>query len=273
MTAARVAVVLARGMGRRMRESDEAAPLDEAQQHAAAAGHKAMMPVGAAGRPFLDYVLSALADAGCTEAVLVVAPDADAVRARYATVPGARLRVTWAVQEEATGTAHALLAAAPSVGDRPFLVVNADNLYPETVLHALVDAEGPALPGFVRSALVRESGFPAERVAQFAVLDVDAHGWLTGIHEKPDPARLAAAGADGLISMNVWRFDARIFDACRRVPRSVRGEYELPEAVALAVAGGLRVRVLPAAGAVIDLSRRADVARVRARLAAVEPRW
>ena len=31
--------------------------------------------------------------------------------------------------------------------------------------------------------------------------------------------------------MNVWRFDARIFAACRDVPRSVRGEFELPEAV------------------------------------------
>ena len=36
--------------------------------------------------------------------------------------------------------------------------------------------------------------------------------------------------------MNCWRFDARIFDACRDVPRSARGELELPEAVGLAVA-------------------------------------
>ena len=28
--------------------------------------------------------------------------------------------------------------------------------------------------------------------------------------------------------MNCWRFDARIFDACRDVPRSARGEFELP---------------------------------------------
>ena len=28
--------------------------------------------------------------------------------------------------------------------------------------------------------------------------------------------------------MNVWRFDDRIFDACRDVPLSARGEYELP---------------------------------------------
>ena len=58
--------------------------------------------------------------------------------------------------------------------------------------------------------------------------------------------------------MNCWRFDARIFQACGDVPRSVRGEYELPEAVGLAIARGMRIRAVPAAGPVLDLSRRAD---------------
>ena len=57
------AVVLARGLGSRtsvhlIRELN----LTVAQARAADAGLKAMMPVN--GRPFLDYVLSALADAG-----------------------------------------------------------------------------------------------------------------------------------------------------------------------------------------------------------------
>ena len=58
--------------------------------------------------------------------------------------------------------------------------------------------------------------------------------------------------------MNCWRFDARIFDACRAVPPSPRGELELPAAVALAVARGVAFKVLPAAGPVLDLSQRAD---------------
>jgi glucose-1-phosphate thymidylyltransferase len=74
-----------------------------------------------------------------------------------------------------------------------------------------------------------------------------------------------------LISMNVWRFDHRIFDACRDVPRSSRGEYELPEAVGLAVQRGVQFKTFRAGGAVLDLSRRSDVALVGARLAAVEP--
>jgi glucose-1-phosphate thymidylyltransferase len=72
--------------------------------------------------------------------------------------------------------------------------------------------------------------------------------------------------------MNCWRFDARIFDACRDVRRSARGEFELPEAVALAVTRGVRFRAVPARGPVLDLSRRADLADVSRRLDAAQPR-
>ena len=72
--------------------------------------------------------------------------------------------------------------------------------------------------------------------------------------------------------MNCWRFDRRIFDACRDVPRSARGEHELPEAVGLAVRRGVRFRAMPARGPVLDLSRRADAADVERRLAGMAPR-
>jgi glucose-1-phosphate thymidylyltransferase len=71
--------------------------------------------------------------------------------------------------------------------------------------------------------------------------------------------------------MNVWRFDERIFDACRAVPRSPRGEFELPEAVGVALVRGIRFRVIPARGPVLDLSRRADAADVERRLSGLEP--
>ena len=76
-------VVLARGLGRRMREADTATELEASQDRAAAAGRKSMMPIGGSGRPFLDYVLSAMADAGCGDVILVVAPDHEAMRAHY----------------------------------------------------------------------------------------------------------------------------------------------------------------------------------------------
>ena len=254
-----------------MQAAGNGTSLSAAQSAAAAAGAKGMLPVGS-GRPFLDYVLSALADAGCRDVCLIVAPDHDVIRSYYEqTGRPTRVRLSFAVQPEADGTARAVLAGRSFTGDDPFLVLNADNLYPVDVLRSLIALDGPGLPAFDREALVQDSGFPAERVAAFALLEADAGGHLCGIIEKPSREQLAA-GTHALVSMNVWRFDARIFAACADVPRSPRGEFELPDAVALACSRGVRFRVLPASGAVLDLTRQSDIPLVSARLAGMEPR-
>lgn len=89
---------------------------------------------------------------------------------------------------------------------------------------------------------------------------------LAGIREKPGLEVVRAAGPQALISMNVWRFDERIFDACRDVPLSSRGERELPQAVGLAVSRGVRFEVFPVRGIVLDLSKREDIPRVASAL-------
>jgi glucose-1-phosphate thymidylyltransferase len=265
-----IAVVLARGEGRRMRQPEDAAALTASQAAAAAAGRKAMMPLGGddGGRPFLDYVLASLHAAGCDGACLVVAPDHDDVRRRYLRDrPPRSLRVAFVNQMTASGTADAVLAAEQFVGDADFLVVNSDNLYPVEVLRDLGRLEGPGLPAFARDDLVRSSNIPQSRVTDFALLDVDDEGRLRRIIEKPDPETTAAFGDNPLVSMNAWRFDRRIFAACRDVPVSVRGERELPGAVGLALERGVPFRAVPAQGAVLDLSRRSDIGEVSRRLA------
>jgi glucose-1-phosphate thymidylyltransferase len=288
------AVVLARGLGTRMREADPGVRLSEEQQRAADAGLKPMMQVN--GRPFLDYVLSALADAGITDVALVVAPDHEAVRRYYATgAPPSRIRLAYLVQQEPRGTAEALLAAEPWTGGEMFLAMNADNLYPAAALADLARLSEPGLPAFDRDDLVRAGNILPDRIKSFALIEVDDEGYLTGIVEKPPESLLppedgshksldsevasarnqpvaSAFRRKILVSMNCWHFDSRIFKACRDVPRSVRGEFELPEAVGLAIRRGVRFRALPARGAVLDLSRRADAAEVERRLTGIVPR-
>jgi len=253
------AVVLARGLGTRMREPDPGAPLSHAQQQAADAGLKTMMPVN--GRPFLDFVLSSLADAGLTQVALVVAPDHDLLRAHFRDTPPSRVQITYVVQPDALGTANAILAVEPWTSGEPFVALNADNLYPVDALRALATAGEPAFPAFDADDLIRSSNIPADRIRAFAVTTIDGDGYLTRIVEKPPSID------HQFISMNCWRFDARIFDPCRDVPKSARGEFELPEAVGVAVARGIRFKAIPARGPVLDLSRRADAADVARRLA------
>ena len=264
------AVVLAAGLGTRLRRADARAPLEAVQAAAADRGLKALVPVG--GRPFLDYGLSRLADAGVREVCLVVGPSSAAIREHYAAAPPGRLRVVFAEQPEPRGTADALLPAEAFVAGEDFLALNSDNLYPVSALTALERLGEPGLPVFERAALLASSNFTAERVARFASLAVGPDGYLERVVEKPGPEEPAPSG-EVLLSMNLWRFSPAIFDACRRVALSTRGEYELPQAVAFGVAArGLRFRTFRCAEGVLDLSAREDVAALDARLAGVEAR-
>ncbi len=85
-----------------MRQNDGTSHIDAAQATAADSGVKAMVPVG---RPFLDYVLSALADAGFKQACLVIGPEHGCyprlLHARTAALRG--LKSSFAAQTRTTG--------------------------------------------------------------------------------------------------------------------------------------------------------------------------
>lgn len=255
------AVILARGLGTRMRREDGTPALDPAQRAAAEAGLKAMVPVG---RPLLDHLLSALADAGCPEVCVVIGPEHGAVRDRYGreAVPS-RVRVQFAVQPEPRGTADAVLAAEAFAAGAPFLVMNADDLYPADALRALRALEGCGMAGFERAGLLATSNLGPERLASFPVARAGADGRLEALVD-------GARGDRDLVSMNLWAFTTAIFAACRDVAPAPNGERELPDAVRLALARGVPFTVVPCAGPVFDLTSRGDIAFVTERLRGVE---
>ena len=266
------AVILARGLGTRMMRPDAGVMLSADQQAAADEGAKAMMPLDR-GRPFLHFILSALADAGVHEVCMVVAPDATNVQRHFLReLTLQRLRIQFAIQNEARGTADAVLAAARFAGSDRFLVLNADNYYPVESYRALAEYDGCSLAGFDREALVRQGNIDRERIRKYALLRLSHEGFLEEIVEKPDEVTFAAMGEHALVSMNLWGFTPKIFEACRLVKPSARGELELPDAVRMLMTDlGERVRVFPFAAPVLDLGTRADVASVEAALRNVRP--
>jgi len=278
---ATLAVILARGLGTRLR-ADDGTPLDAGQAAAASAGAKGLVPL--AGRPLLDFVLHELADGGVRDVVLVVPPGDSPLRTRYDVEhPPARLRVRFAVQEEPRGTAQALLSAREAVcaalgapadtgGRRHFLMCNADNLYAASAIEALVDARGPGVIAYDANALVRDSGIEAERVSRFALLDVGDDDMLRDIVEKPEPGHPLLNAEPRWVSMNLWRFRDTIFDACAAISPSPRGELELADAVREAMRRGERFAVHRRAEAVYDLTHRRDIAALEARLAGRVPK-
>jgi glucose-1-phosphate thymidylyltransferase len=255
------AVILARGLGKRMRQHDASAKIDPTQSAVADSGVKAMVPVG---RPFLDYVLSALADARFTRVCLVIGPEHDSVRDYYTHEQRpSRIEVSFATQPEPLGTGNAVLAAEAFAAADEFLVINSDNYYPLDVLQIVQLLSQPGTVLFDAASLVSHSNIPEDRIRAFASCVVDADGFLSNIVEKPS---IEHFDADKLISMNCWRFGPDIFSACRDVPLSPRGEYELPLAVKLVIQRGARLKVSISHSGVLDLSRRSDIAAVAARL-------
>ena len=252
-----------------MRRDAATTGLNAAQAAAAERGLKGMIPDDR-GRPFLDHVISSLADAGISDVCLVIGTDHDAIREHFALRPPRRVRVSFAVQHEPTGTADALLCSESWTQGDDFLALNADNLYPTEAIRALVDGRGPGVIAFDRDALVRESNIAPARIGAFAILSLRDDDTLAGIVEKPGDDYAEGTRSSPLISMNIWRFDRDFFSACRDVPLSPRGEHELPLAVALAISRGMTFRAIRISAGVLDLSISGDIANVADRLGATE---
>jgi glucose-1-phosphate thymidylyltransferase len=259
------AVILARGLGTRMRKADDSAALDPAQAAAASAGMKGMIPIG---RPFMDYLISALADAGFTDVCLVIGPEHGMVREHYEReARPTRVRLHYAIQREPRGTADAVLTVEPFAQGESFVVINSDNYYPVAALAELQRRTGPAMIAFDRDALVRLGNVSPEKVARFGDLEIGPDGYLRRILAKPVPAGEARTV---YVTMNCWLFTSAIFSACREVPLSPRGELELPQAVQLAIdRHGMQIEAVRMSAPVLDMSSRGDVASVAAALRGV----
>lgn len=245
------AVILARGLGTRMRAEDSAVSLDSAQEAAASAGLKTLVPI-ADGKTLLDFIFENLDAAGFTKICMVIGEEHDLIRKFCATRP---YEISFAIQQRPLGTADAVLAAEEFAGGDMFLVINSDNLYPTESLRRLRESGAQGLVAFDHRSMVEHSNIPEERISKFADVMIGDDGFLKEIVEKPENPR-----EDGFVSMNTWLFSPRIFEACRAIGPSPRGEFEITAAVAYAIDRlGENFHAVPSYEGVLDLSSRADI--------------
>ncbi len=264
--AVRKAVILARGMGKRMRRSAEKLALDPAVRRFVERGWKPFIPIR--GRPFIWYQLGVLSEAGIREVCLVVGPEHLELREQLVRLgEEVGVEVELAVQEKPLGTANAVYASRDFAGSDPFILLNGDNYYPRDALEALVSAGDSGrcyVAGFPLEKLIERSNFAPERVRAFSVMLVDEEFNLIRIVEKPrDPERYRTRRGI-LVNMNLWRFNPIIFAACELVkPHPVRGELELTAAVQLMIDRGMcAVKVVPVDSYVLDLTYASDIEAV-----------
>ena len=234
-------VIPAAGQGTRLRPLTDDRP-------------KALVDV--AGKPLLARVFDAVYSLDVSGFVVVVGYRGEAIVERFGDAYRG-LPIHYVHQETRRGLGDAVLCAEGAV-DGPFLVVNGDNAIDADLSPVLAHhrEHGPTatLPLWtVPAAEARETGV--------AVVE---DGRVTAVVEKPEEP------ASTTVMTGIGVYEPALFDACRRVDPSVRGEVELPDAIDLLVREGHRVDALAFPGWRLNVNTPSDVEAAARRFGAVE---
>lgn len=227
------AVVLAAGEGRRLDPLTNRRP-------------KPMVPV--ANQPILEYVVSAIADAGIDRIVLVVGYQEERIRNHFGDGNEWGIEIEYVVQEKQLGTAHAILQVESAVTG-PFLVMNGDRL---------VDA---SLVDQVRHEIRQNDEIvlavtQAKQASNYGVVSLDSDR-VVAISEKPrEPV------SSELINAGVYGFDDSIFEAIQATPAE-RGELAITTTLDQ-LAGNRSIRAIRYHGLWLDVSNLWDLLAVNA---------
>src|SRR5436305_7305567 len=187
---------------------------------------KQLVPV--ANKPVLFYAIEAMAHAGIDEVGIIIAPETgDEIR--RAAGDGSRFGVelTYIVQDEPAGLAHAVLTAERYLGDSPFVMYLGDNLLQGGIgdLVAVFRDHAP-------DALILLTPVPDPE--HYGVAEL-SDGAVVRLVEKPVQPRT------DLALVGVYMFTACVHDAARAIEPSGRGELEITDAIQRLVDDGRRV--------------------------------
>jgi glucose-1-phosphate thymidylyltransferase len=230
-------VVLAGGSGTRLR------PLTHSMA-------KQLVPV--ANRPILDYGLTDIAASGIEEVCIIISPQTgDDIRRSVG--DGARfgLDVTYVVQDEPAGLAHALGCALPWVDGDDVLMYLGDNLVKGGVADIVAD-------WFEHRPQCQILLTPVPNPSAFGVAELDADGHVVRLVEKPSRPR------SDLALVGVYLFDHTVAAAIDAIRPSARGELEITDAIQWLVDNGHEVNASVVRGWWKDTGRREDLLQANA---------
>jgi glucose-1-phosphate thymidylyltransferase len=193
---------------------------------------KQLVPV--ANKPVLFYGIEAMAEAGIEQVGIIIAPETGAEIERVAG-DGSRfgVSISYILQDEPLGLAHAVLTAEPFLGASPFVMYLGDNLLQggiSDLVAAFVEHEPDALILLTPVPDPENYG-----VAELAPAPAGETGRVVRLAEKPSEP------ATDLALVGVYMFTGQIHDAARAIEPSPRGELEITDAIQHLLDNGSRV--------------------------------
>jgi hypothetical protein len=247
-------------------------------------GIKPLAPVGSHGEAVIDLVASDARRAGFGTIVLVLGPDTGpAIRYHVEHVWPASVEVAFASQAAPLGTVDAVLSASDYVGDAPYGVGNADDIYgpaptellarhlrgasPTNALVAfrLADATVGSSPVTRGICQVADDGTLVRVDERRLVTPIDGGGFSSADGREPE-----LLSPDARVSMNLWGFTPSFHQTLRAAMDAATGASEeaevlLPEVVAQSLPT-TTFSVLPASGRCIGVTHPDDLTLVQAEI-------
>jgi glucose-1-phosphate thymidylyltransferase len=188
---------------------------------------KQLVPV--ANKPVLFYGIEAMAEAGIREVGIIIAPETgDEIRAAAGDGSQFGVAITYIVQDEPAGLAHAVLTAEPFLGASPFVMYLGDNL----LQGGMEDLVAQFRAGGAEALILLT---PVPDPQNYGVAELGPEGSVVRLVEKPPEP------ATDLALVGVYMFTPQIHDAARAIKPSGRGELEITDAIQWLVDGGRRV--------------------------------
>ncbi len=201
------AVVLAAGEGVRLQPITTTRP-------------KHLIRVG--GKPILQHCLETLKSVGVTEIVIVTHYMGGAIREFFGDGTKLHLKIEYVEQPSVLGTGNAAAVVEPYLKEN-FLLVYGDLLYsPESVQRVMDNFDGKKVAAAMAVVSVKKP-------ENYGMVALDRNRRVRQILEKPVrkdvPSNLANAG--------IYTFTPNVFEVLRLVQPSIRGEFELTDAISL----------------------------------------
>ena len=225
------ALVLSGGSGTRLRPLSHSLP-------------KQLLPI--AGRPILEHALDGIRRLGITDIGIIVGAPGSEIEDAIGS--GARFgaRITYLVQDEPAGLAHAVRVARPFLGDDDFVMYLGDNVLGGGLEEIAADFTH-------RRPAAQLAAYRVPDPWNFGVVELDAGHRVTRLREKPAEPR------SDLALIGVYFFTSAVHRAVDAIRPSARGELEITDAVQWLLDHDEQVRVHEYTGYWRDAGKPEDV--------------